>query len=147
MSLFSNEVPELGKGTTINGSLIPDRLHLNIELTAASVSQTIFINPVGTAVAPNTSTWKVTAINNVFGTASSSGTFKVEVAASGTAVGSGTSQQTSVANLSGTAATPVQTPVINYTVIAAGSMVNVVIAGTMTGLVAGSISVDLQRVS
>lgn len=147
MSLFSNEVPELGKGTTINGSLIPDRIHVNIELTAASLSQTIFINPVGSTAVPNTSTWKVTAINSVFGTASSSGTFEVEVAASGVAIGSGTLQQTSTAALSGTVATPVSTPVINHTVIKAGGMVNVIIAGTMTGLVAGSISVDLQRVS
>jgi len=147
MSLFSNEVPELGKGTTINGSLIPDRIHLNIELTAASVSQTVFICPVGTTAAPNTTTYKVTSINSVFGTASSSGTFEVEVAASGVAIGSGTLQQASTTALSGTAATPVQTAVSTATVIKAGSMVNVIIAGTMTGLVAGSISIDLQRVS
>lgn len=147
MSLFRNEVPQMGKGTTINGSLIPDRIHLSIELTAASLSQTIFICPVGTTAAPNTTTWKVTAINSVFGTASSSGTFEVEVAASGVAIGSGTLQQASTTALSGTAATPVNTPVTAGTVIKAGGMVNVIIAGTMTGLVAGSISVDLQRLS
>lgn len=142
MSLFRNEAPNLGSTTTIGGSIVPTRIHLNIPLTAASVSQTVFVAPVlGTA------TWRVTAIGSGFGAASSSGTFKVEVAQSGTALGSGTSQQTAATALSGTAATPVNTVVSTTTIVKAGGMVNLIIAGTMTNLVAGVVSIDIERVS
>lgn len=141
MSLFSNEVPRLGKGTTINGSLIPDRIIINVPLLAASASQTAFIAPVGTAK------WQVTTVNSSFGTASSSGTFSVEVATGTTAVGSGTAQVTSPVALSGTANTSVSTAVTTQTAIAAGSRVNVIIAGTMTSLVAGFVQIELQRIA
>lgn len=90
--------------------------------------------------------YAVAAVEVNFGTASSSGTLQVEVASGTTAVGSGTNQLTGTVSLSGTANTPVAGAVIAApTTITAGSRINVIFAGTVTGLANCVINVVLQR--
>lgn len=111
-------------------------------ITASSSSQTIFVvdNVSGSYV--------VAAAAASFGTASSSGTLQVEVAGTGVAQGSGTNQLTGTVSLSGTANTPVNgTLIASPTVITAGSRINIILAGTLTGLANGCVNVVLQRVA
>ncbi len=111
-----------------------------VQLTASSASQTIYVND-------NISgTFVVSGVTASFGTASTSGTLQVEVATGTQAIASGTNQLTGTVSLAGTANTPVNGTVIAApTTIAAGSRVNLIIAGTMTNLVAGIVTVTLQR--
>lgn len=139
MSLFRNELVYLANGSQVNGKCIPDTIHLIVPLTAASVSQTCFL--------PSSGTFQVVGVVSRFGTASASGTFDLEVAGATVAIGSGTAQLTSAVALSGTAATNVATAITTQTVIKAGSALNVVIAGTMTGLADAVLSIELQKLS
>lgn len=114
------------------------------QLAAASyaVSHTIFVND------NSGSTYKIVGVTATFGTTSTSGTLQVEVATGTQAVGAGTNQLTGAISLSGTANTPVNGVVIaSPTTITAGSRVNLIFAGTVTGLLNASISVALQRIS
>lgn len=109
-------------------------------LGASSTSQTIFTCDT---VSGN---YTIAAVSVVFGTASSSGTLQVEVASGTTAVGSGTNQLSSAASLSGTANTVVNGTIIaSPTTIAAGSRINIILAGTLTGLANCCVTVVLQR--
>ncbi len=124
-------------------SLIPsDEWVSSSPLGASSTSQTIYVNPtVG-------GTFKILAASVVFGTASSSGTMQIEVATGTQAVGSGTSQLTGTMSLSGTANTVVNgTIVASPTTIATGSRINVILAGTLTGLANCVVTLVLARVS
>lgn len=114
------------------------------QLAAASyaVSHTIFVND------NSGSTYKIVGVTATFGTTSTSGTLQVEVATGTQAVGAGTNQLTGTMSLSGTANTPVNGTIIaSPTTITAGSRVNLIFAGTVTGLLNASISVALQRIS
>lgn len=114
------------------------------QVAAASyaVSHTIFVND-------NTgSTFKVAAVTVNFGTTSTSGTLQVEVATGTQAVGAGVNQLTGTMSLSGTANTVVNGTVIaSPTTITAGARINLIFAGTVTGLANASITVALQRIS
>lgn len=111
-------------------------------LTSASASQTIWVNPtVG-------GTYKVVAATVTQGTASTSGTMQIEVATGTQAIASGTNQLTGTMSLAGTANTPVNGTVIaSPTTIAAGSRVNIILAGTLTNLANCVVSITLQRIS
>lgn len=107
-----------------------------------AVSHTIFVND-------NTgSTYKVAGVTASFGTTSTSGTLQVEVATGTQAIGAGVNQLTGTMSLSGTANTPVNGTVITTpTTITAGARVNLIFAGTITGLANAIITVALQRIS
>lgn len=111
-------------------------------LGASSSSQTIF-------VADNVSgSYVIAAVSASFGTASSSGTLQVEVAGAGVAVGSGTNQLSAAISLSGTANTTVNGTVnASPTTVTAGSRINIILGGTLTGLANGCVNVVLQRVA
>lgn len=93
-------------------------------------------------------TYQVAAVEVVFGTTSSSGTLQVEVATGTQAIASGTNQLTGTVSLAGTANTAVAGTVIaTPTAITAGSRVNLIFAGTVTGLANCVINVVLQRIA
>jgi hypothetical protein len=111
-------------------------------LGASSASLSAFVND-------NVSgQYVIAGVTATFGTASSSGTLQVEVATGTQATGSGTNQLTGTVSLAGTANTPVNgTLIAAPTTIAAGSRVNVILGGTLTGLANGAIAIVLQRVA
>ncbi len=93
-------------------------------------------------------TFQIAGVSVSFGTASASGTLQVEVATGTQAIGSGTNQLTSTLSLAGTANTPVNGTVITTpTTITAGSRVNVIFAGTVTGLANAIVTIALLKLS
>lgn len=115
-------------------------IYVNIPLTATDATRSVWI--ATRAVRLNTA-------SSVFSTASTSGTWKVEKCTGTTAAGSGTALNSSAVNLSGSANT-VANATIDGTVaqrtFAAGDRLSIVIAGTMTNLVNGFITVGLAPV-
>lgn len=111
-------------------------------LTSSSTSQTLWVNPnVG-------GTYVIAGVTATQGTASASGTLQVEVATGTQAIASGTNQLTGTMSLAGTANTPVNgTLITSLTTIAAGSRVNIILAGTLTSLANCVITIALQRIS
>lgn len=128
-------------GMAIGYELLTD----NQNQTAAAsyaVSHPIWVNDNVTG------TYQVAGVTAHFGTTSTSGTLQVEVATGTQAVASGTNQLTGTMSLSGTANTPVNGTVIAApTTITAGSRVNLIFAGTVTGLLNASIKVVLKRIT
>lgn len=111
-------------------------------LGASSASLTAFVNDTLSGQ------YVVAGVSAVFGTTSSSGTLQIEVATGTQAVASGTNQLTGTVSLSGTAATTVNgTLIAEPTTITAGSRVNIILGGTLTGLANCVVSVVLQRVA
>jgi hypothetical protein len=107
-----------------------------------AVSTTVFVNDSVSG------TYQVAAVAAIFGTTSTSGTLQVEVATGTQAIASGTNQLTGTMSLSGTANTIVNGTIIAApTVISAGGRVNLIFAGTVTGLANAAINVVLQRLS
>lgn len=133
MSLFSNEKMD------VSGGVIQTLETAQVQLTAASVSGILFACPAG-------QTYQISEVRTIFSTASSSGTATVEYLTGTTAPGSGTAL-TGAITLSGTANTLKVTAPTASKIMAAGDRLNVIIAGTMTGLVGGYIQVTLKRVS
>lgn len=137
-----------GLGLTSTGVAMIPRFEtitdIQNQVAAASyaVSHTIYVND-------NTgSTFKVAGATVTFGTTSTSGTLQVEVATGTQAIGAGTNQLTGAVSLSGTANTPVSGTVIaSPTTITSGSRVNLIFAGTVTGLANASVNIALQRIS
>lgn len=106
-----------------------------------AVSTTMFVND-------NVSgTYKIAGGTAVWGTASSSGILKLEVATGTTVIGSGTSQTSTGIDTSTTAATANNFILTTQTTITAGSRVNLIWSGTITGLAICSVNVVLQRLS
>lgn len=130
-------------GGTAAGSLVIVPLYETVQINglgASSASQTAFVCD------QLSGTYQLAGVAVNFGTASSSGTLQVEVASSGTSQGSGTNQLTGTVSLSGTANTAVNGTVIaSPTQITSGSRINIILAGTLTGLANGSVSLVLQR--
>lgn len=112
-------------------------------LGASSTSQTIF-------VADNVSgTFQIAGVTVTYGTAGGAGaSLQVEVAGAGVAQGSGTNQLGAALALNGTANTPVNgTPIASPTNITNGSRVNIILAGTLTGLANCCVTITLRRVA
>jgi hypothetical protein len=111
-------------------------------LGATSASLTLFVND------SLSGQYVVAGVAVSFGTTSTSGSLQVEVATGTQAVGSGTNQLTGTVSLSGTANTTLNGTVIaTPTTISAGNRVNVILAGTLTGLANACVSLVLQRVA
>lgn len=114
------------------------------QVAAASyaVSHTIFLSDTVSG------TYQVAAASAVFGTTSTSGTLQVEVATGTQAIASGTNQLTGTMSLSGTANTVVNgTLIATPTTLTAGSRINLIFAGTVTGLANCTVNVVLKRIS
>lgn len=131
-------------GTIWQGVMLEYIQDVQNQVAAASyaVSHTIF-------VAPNTGeTWQIAGLTATFGTTSTSGTLQVEVATGTQATGSGTNQLTGTVSLSGTANTPVNgTVVASPIAIAAGNRINLIFAGTVTGLANCCVTVVLKKLT
>lgn len=137
-----------GQGLTSTGvAMVPKfepitDIQNQVAAATYAVSHTIFVND------NSGSTFKVASVAVNFGTTSTSGTLQVEVATGTQAVGAGVNQLTGTMSLSGTANTVVNGTVIaSPTTITAGARVNLIFAGTVTGLANTSITVNLQRIS
>lgn len=95
-----------------------------------------------------TGTFQIVAVTVSFGTTSASGTLQVEVATGTQAIGSGTNQLTGTLSLAGTANTPVNgTIVTTPTAVSAGSRINLIFAGTVTGLANAIVNVALAKLT
>lgn len=133
MSLFSNERMDT------SGGVIQTIEPAGTFLTASSVSQIVFACPAGQQ-------FQVSEVRSIFSTGSTSGTATVEVLSGTTAPGSGTAVTSAIA-LSGTANTlTVTNPNSSNKVLNPGDRVNLIIAGTMTGLVGGFVQLTLKRI-
>lgn len=112
-------------------------------LTSASATQPLYTMP------NDGTTWKVIACSARFSTAGGSGaTVTIESAGAAVAPGSGTAQLTAALVLTGTANTTVNGTVIaSPTTLAAGQSLNLVLAGTLTGLAGCAVTIVLQRLS
>lgn len=96
-----------------------------------------------------TATWKIIGVNVVFSTAGGAGaTITAEVATGTTAMGSGVAQLTAPIPLTGAANTTVTgTLLASPTTITAGARVNLIFAGTVTGLANACVEIEFQRLS
>ena len=109
-------------------------------LSASSASQSIF-------VAPNSpDKFRVIRAAARFHVASTSGTVQVEVADAGVAPGSGVNQLDSTLDLSGTVDTNVGEGASAPTEFGEGSVLNLILGGTLTGLADCDVVVELERV-
>lgn len=158
--LVREDSPQLGAGTQVvldnvlatggtssglgpniaNFGKIQREEYITFPFAAATTSSTVFIAD---------DKFQIVSMYFLFGTASASGTINVEVASDGTAVGSGTAATTGTVNLTGTANTKVQIPPatnIDSLQVAAGQHVNVLLAGTLTGLANAQLTIGLIRV-
>lgn len=131
-----------GPGQQTTAVVLPKFETYTYVLTATTATFTAFVND-------NVSgTFKVAGVTTSFSTASTSGTVQVEVATGTQAPASGTNQLTGALALSGTANTATNGVLVAApTTIAAGNRINVIIAGTMTNLVNGIVTISLQRIS
>ena len=149
MSLFSQENPVLGRNATVNGTrpILADEIVLF--LTASSVSQVVFLNPIEINTgSPNSVTqYQFANVRVAFGTASSSGTLQIEHLTGTEASGSGTNLLASAVALSGTANTTVAVGPASSTaaILAAGDRLGIVIGGTMTSLANCTVIISLTR--
>jgi hypothetical protein len=130
-------------GGAAAGQMVILPVYENVNVSGLGASSTSFTAYVNDNVS---GTFVIASVSVVFGTASSSGTLQVEVATGTQAVAAGTNQLTGTVSLAGTAATTVNGTVIAApTSIAAGSRVNIILAGTMTSLANCCVNVVLQR--
>lgn len=149
--LFSGTQPALIQGALLDQKapnqsgtvIVPLYEYVTVPgLVAASTSLTAQVLPN----APGGETYVVVAVSTVFGVTSSSGTLQIEVASGTTAVGSGTNQLTGTMSLAGTANVVVNGTVIaTPTTISAGSRLNIILAGTLTGLANCNVTIALKR--
>lgn len=106
-------------------------------LTATDATRTVFVA---------TRACRVKSIKEVHATASSSGTLQLEKCTGTTAPGSGTTLLTGTMSLAGTANTVVSGTLIATVAsltLAAGDRLSIVIAGTMTSLVGGRVTIGI----
>jgi hypothetical protein len=135
-------------GSAWNGVMYEYIQDVQNQVAAATyaVSHTVF-------VAPNTSeTWQVKAVSCVLGTVSTSGTLQVEVATGTQAVASGTNQLSAtigLATASGAVANTSQNGALIAapTAIAAGNRINLIFAGTVTGLAGFCVTITLVKLT
>lgn len=114
-------------------------LPVNVALTATDATRTVFV-----ATYP----CKVLAVKEVHSTASTSGTLTLEKCTGTVAPGSGDVLLTATMSLAGTANTVVSGTVLTNGIatLAAGDRLSIKIAGTMTNLAGGLVSIMLVQV-
>jgi hypothetical protein len=142
LNLVGNDILAGDASTILPGYESLYDIQNQVAAASYAVSHTIFVNDTLSG------TYVVAGVSAVFGTTSTSGTLQIEVATGTQAVASGTNQLTGAMSLSGTANTTVNGTVIaSPTTITAGSRVNLIFAGTVTGLANATIKVVLKRIS
>ena len=113
---------------------------LTVQLTATDASRNVWIAPRAC---------RLKSVSEVHGVASSSGTLQVEKCTGTTAPGSGTVLLTGTVSLAGTAQTVVSGTLIateSDLTFAAGDRLTIKIAGTMTNIVGGIVTITLVPV-
>lgn len=142
-------VTTLAGGSTVGGLLVPTYEYVSSQVLASAGFAANAVVPLYTF--PNDGfTWKVASASVRFTTAAgSAATVQVEVAASGTAPGSGTVQLTGGMALNGSANTVVNgTLITTPTTIADGAALSIIAGSTATtSLVGMVVTIALQRVS
>lgn len=160
MTMFRDETPTLGNATVD----LPEMFNKGVTPPKVPAYEIVTF-PIAAATATGTTIWTAPASPSLngqykfvwatvrFHVASTSGTLQFEKAPSGTAPGGGTNLLQATMSLSGTIDTPVDSsgsaaPVTNPNTLtfSAGDALNLVIAGTMTNLANGMITVWLARV-
>ncbi len=122
---------------TIGGKIVPQSLFVTVPLTAAILTQPVFIADTS---------YQVTGTKCVPSLASISGTLQVTVDTGTDAAGAGTSQLTGTVSLAGTVNTVVSgTLVGSPTTTSAGDRISASFGGTLTGLL-GTCTIYLKRV-
>jgi len=114
-------------------------IDFTVPLTATDATRTIFIA---------NRAMRLKAVSRIFSTASTSGTVTVTKDTGTAAPGAGTALLTGTLALSGTANTVVNGTLISTTSslqLAAGDRIAIVIAGTMTNLAGGILTLSLER--
>jgi len=108
-------------------------------LASTSTSQTLFLSDAA---------YLVTAVREIHGTASSSGTLQVEKATGTQAIASGTNILTGTVSLAGTANTVLSGTLVATTstlTLAAGNRLNAILGGTLTSLANASVTITMTR--
>lgn len=119
---------------------------------ANAVTTTVFINPPSASAAtgfPPLGIYQVIGASLVFSTASAAGTVQIEKTTGTQAPGSGTNLLTGTMSTAGAANTVVNGTVVvnpNTRTLAAGDRINVVIAGSQTGIVNLCVNIYVTRV-
>lgn len=140
MSLFTNEVANLGDTSTVGGNKIQGTLHLFVPLAAANTAQPVFIAPVA---------YKILSVREVHAVAGgAAAAVDVEKLTGTQAAGAGVSMLAAVVSVTGTANT-VQTvnpsTTLANTLLAAGDRIDTKYSGTLTGLAGGLLEIILAR--
>ena len=138
---FRGGAADFGKDQlSINGIIISPYETLTVPISASTVSTTVFTCD---------QTYQLVSISEVHGTASTSGTLMAEKCTGTTAPGSGTALLTGTMSLSGTANTVVNGTLVSTlgtTNFAVGERLSIKIAGTMTNLANGCVTIILRRI-
>jgi len=141
LDLTGNDI-KVGAGVFVPAYEYVVDIQNQVAAATYAVSHPIFVNDTLSG------TYQVAAVSVTFGTTSTSGTLQVEVATGTQAVASGTNQLTGTMSLSGTANTTVNGTIIaSPTTLTAGSRINLIFAGTVTGLLNACVNVVLKRIS
>lgn len=132
----------VGTGSMVPAYELVSDVQNQVAAASYAVSHSIWVNDTLGG------TYTVAGVSVNFGTTSTSGTLQVEVATGTQAIASGTNQLTGTMSLSGTANTVVNGTVIaSPTTITAGSRINLIFAGTVTGLLNAVVKVVLKRIT
>lgn len=127
---------------TVNSVIVPQTKTLSFPLNALNIA-------VSSALFIADEAYQITAVRAAWGVASVSATFNIEKLTGTTAPGSGTALLQSVIDTSTTANT-VNTGTLTGTIgslqLAVGDRVGVKIAGTITSLVGGVLTITLKRI-
>jgi hypothetical protein len=139
MPLFRDQLRDatLTDPNTMKSYPVGYKNSISVALTASSATQTVFVP---------TSDIQFIDAYVTFSTASASGTVDIYHDTGTGAPGSGTTMTTGAASLAGTANTPVYLkPATTSPIVKAGDRVSLVIAGTMTSLVGGLITINFAK--
>lgn len=143
-----------GGGTNAGGNInlvagaavstgVPGEVQVNADSGLIMISEALTATDATRTVFVATRACRLKAVKEVHSTASSSGTLQIEKCTGTTAPGSGTTLLTGTMSLSGTANTVVSGTLIATVAsltLAAGDRLSIVIAGTMTNLVGGRVT-------
>jgi hypothetical protein len=125
-----------------DSNVMHDKMPVPVILVAATVSSVVF-GPI------NEGRWQVSGVTEYHQTGSTSGTLTVTVDTGTTAPGAGTAQLTGTISLAAATQQVVQngTLIATPTVAGPGDRIGILIAGTMTSLAGGGVTIWMKRVA
>ena len=123
-----------------DSNIMHDKMLFNLDLVAATISRVFFIVREGR--------WRVSSVTEYHQTGSTSGTLTVTVDAGTNAPGAGTAQLSATLSLAAATQQVIQNGALitTPTVAGPGNRFAILIAGTMTSLAGGAVTVALERV-